>query len=107
MYPRFVTFPSLVVTLTSSRPQVFTTDKSITPSEMEIYCPSTNAGTVYWGNSDITSSTAIPRAAGTIWGLEALTIPGESKQFALHLMYLLGTPGDKIIIQYRGFSRAN
>lgn len=69
-------------------------------TEFELYCSSTNAGSIYVGSSDV-NSTWIPRIPNTTISFNAEDIAGEPKQFDLSTIYVSGTSGDSVIIEYR------
>ncbi len=80
---------------------------SLCTSEFEMNLPSANAGTVRLGGSDMSSlqdSTHgyIPRASNTTWNFNnSADIAGEDKYWDFSRLYVFGTAGDKILIQYR------
>lgn len=72
-------------------------------TEFEFYCPSTNAGSVYLGGADVTSTSSkyVPRASNSKTDFLILDKSGEPSQFDFSKLYVAGTAGDTIVIQYR------
>lgn len=70
-------------------------------AEFEMYCLSTNSGNVYVGPNDVGSTDYIPRIANSITSFSAIDINGEPKHFNLYDLYVSGTAGDIIVVQYR------
>jgi hypothetical protein len=58
--------------------------------------PSTNAATVYFGNSSVTSTDGFPVAPGGVLNLGDLFMGSRIRQWDLNTIYVYGTAGDTI-----------
>lgn len=93
-------FGALLVTIpTPAAPVAISPEKKWT-TEAEIYNPTGNSS-IYYGGSDVDSATHIPRAAGSITGITSLDMDGEPRHFDLNKIYITGTAGDVVRVQFR------
>lgn len=97
---RTLNFGSIIKTLNEESLAERLTDTQIFTSEFIIYFNTGNSSDIYFGGSKV-DNTWIPRIAGTSSSYFAEDIPGEPRAFDLSRLYISGTLGDGVIIQYR------
>ena len=97
---RIINFNFFIKTIGASNTSEALNATSIYTTEFELYFPTGNAAVVYFGASNI-SANAIPRTAGSIVAFNAENIMGEPRHFNLNEIYVYGTAGDTVRVQYR------
>lgn len=99
---RTINFKFISKTLAETSVAEKISDERILTTEFEFAPDSGNSGNMFIGNADVTSG-SIPRAAGTSGraSYNAEDIPGEPRHFDLSTLYVTGTAGDSVVVQYR------
>ena len=98
-----ILFRSLVVTIAQSNVAQRLSNSRIKTSQVEIHIPSSNSSSVYFGDGNVSSSNAVPRAVGSTQVFNASEHGDITRgdYFDLSKLYLTSaTAGDSVIIQY-------
>lgn len=98
---RRLNFKSFKRTLVdANRLQLTPTNIPIMTSDFEIYPSSGNAGNIFLGDITVDTTNWLPRAKDTRTNFSSKTLDGEVKYWDLSKLYIIGTAGDSIIVQY-------
>lgn len=101
-----ITFNGISKTISQTNTAERLSDVDIFTTELELYFPSGNSGTIKFGGESLASNpdSFIPRNY-TLPGMMSLNAEkletGEYRLFNLRELYVYGTSGDQIIVQYR------
>ncbi len=102
-YRNWKTLPP--VTLTAAAQKL--TSNPVICQEFTIQGLSTNSGDFFLGNKDILTTTGVPRAKSTPHNFYPVDIDGEPKGWDLSQVYVVGTAGDVVRIQYVSWEDVN
>lgn len=97
----FKAFTVTIPTPAMATPLMLPSNADRYTTEFEVHNINTNSGAVFVGLSDVLSTTHIPRNTNTTTSFSAIDVPGEPKHFDLSKIYVTGTAGDTMRVQYR------